>query len=161
MVGNDFEHQLVEALQPIRFFALAQALHVVMDSGVYDTFDAQPGLDTATIAERHGLDVERLQALCYYLANEGYIIEDGGWRLTDKARTLAPFRPWYTLGRGATEDGQQSHRANRAREAYWNLLGINPALGEPSHSLGVRGVVWKWIARGSCRLRSLEGWSRH
>ena len=97
MAGNDFEQRLAEALQPIRFFALAHALYVVMDCGVYDTLDAESGLGTTTIAARHGLDAQRLQALCHYLANEGYLVEDGGWYLTGKARALAPFRPWYTL----------------------------------------------------------------
>lgn len=95
---QDFEHRLVEAIQPIRHLALAHALYAVMDTGVYDTVQAEPGVPVADIAERHGLDVQRLDALCLYLANEGYFArEDGGWRLTAKAAELALFRPWYTL----------------------------------------------------------------
>lgn len=132
MASNDFEHRLVEALQPIRFFALAQALHVVMDSGVYDTLDAEPGLDAATIAKQHGLDPERFQALCHYLANEGYIVEDDGWRLTDKARALAPFRPWYTLLVGGYAE---------------TLLQLGPTLKDRAPWAGRDGAK---VSTGSC-----------
>jgi 2-ketoarginine methyltransferase len=97
MAPQDFEHRLIEALQPIRHLALAHALYALMDSGAYDTMAGEPGLSAAELAERHGLDPERFTGLCHHLANEGYLVGDDGWQLTDKARTLAPFRPWYTL----------------------------------------------------------------
>ncbi|MFI5756633.1 2-ketoarginine methyltransferase [Streptomyces sp. NPDC051569] len=101
-VPTDFEHRLVEAIQPIRHLALAHALYTVMDNGVYDTIKAEPGLPAAVIADRHGLDAERFGGLCLYLANEGYLARENrgtetGWHLTGKAEALAPFQPWYTL----------------------------------------------------------------
>ncbi|MFE0026727.1 hypothetical protein [Amycolatopsis sp. NPDC059021] len=97
MVTPDFELRLVDALEPIRGLALANALHALMDSGVYDTLLAQPGLSAEDLAARHGLAADRFGVLCHYLANEGYLAEDAGWALTAKARELAEFRPWYTL----------------------------------------------------------------
>ncbi|MGW6742296.1 2-ketoarginine methyltransferase [Streptomyces sp. NPDC055025] len=101
-VPTDFEHRLVEAIQPIRHLALAHALHTMMDSGVYAALTAEPGLTSADLAERHGFDAERFAGFCLYLANEGYLARrtggaDEGWHLTGKAAALAPFQPWYTL----------------------------------------------------------------
>ncbi|MFA7767790.1 2-ketoarginine methyltransferase [Streptomyces sp. NRRL S-448] len=101
-VPTDFEHRLVEAIEPIRHLALAHALYTVMDNDVYDTLAREPDLTTADLAKRHDLDAERLGGLCRYLANEGYLAQyvpdaEPRWHLTDKARALAPFRPWYTL----------------------------------------------------------------
>ncbi|RMB82885.1 methyltransferase domain-containing protein [Streptomyces shenzhenensis] len=101
-VETDFEHRLVEAIQPIRHLALAHALYTMLDNGVYQTVKAEPGLTSAAIAERHGLDAERFAGLCLYLANEGYFAQRAkgaqeGWHLTEKAKALEPFQPWYTL----------------------------------------------------------------
>ncbi|MFI6504098.1 methyltransferase domain-containing protein [Nonomuraea typhae] len=94
----DFEHRLVEAIQPIRHLAIAHALYTIMDNGVYAALQGEPGVPSGTLATRLNLDEDRLEALCVYLANEGYLARRaGGWRLTVKAEQLAPFRPWYTL----------------------------------------------------------------
>lgn len=97
MVASDFEQRLVEAIQPIRGLALAQALYAIFDTGLYETLSAEPGLDSQALSDRHAMDATRLTALCHYLANEGYLTPEDGWRLTAKGRDLAPFRPWYTL----------------------------------------------------------------
>lgn len=96
MVSSDFENRLVEALQPIRYLALAQALYQLMDTGLYGSL-AEGGSDVDVLARHHGFDPVRLLALLRYLANEGYAVDDDGWRLTVKGRALLPFRPWYTL----------------------------------------------------------------
>jgi 2-ketoarginine methyltransferase len=98
MITPDFEHRLVSALQPIRHLALAQGLYTLFDSGIWDGLGRDGGQPTATLAEQQGLDPDRLEIYCHYLANEGYLMHhDGGWQLTTKARELEPFRPWYTL----------------------------------------------------------------
>ncbi|MFI9503426.1 hypothetical protein [Nocardia sp. NPDC052566] len=97
MPASDFEQRLIEAIQPIRYHALAQALYVLFDSGIYETLRGEPGSGAEWIAKRHDMDPARLQALCHYLANEGYLSSDDGWRLTAKAQALEPFMPWYTL----------------------------------------------------------------
>lgn len=95
--NNDFEHRLVDALQPIRYMALAQALHHLADSGIYDLLSERQGVSVREVAKLLDLDEERLQAYFRYLANEGYLLEEIGWRLTVKGAELAPFLPWYTL----------------------------------------------------------------
>ncbi|MFE0654630.1 2-ketoarginine methyltransferase [Streptomyces sp. NPDC059534] len=98
MIENDFENRLIDALQPVRYFALAHGIHQLMQTGLFRELDAEPGLDTRALAGRLGLYPRRLAGLCRYLANEGLLVEsDGGWRLTDKARSYAPFEAWYTL----------------------------------------------------------------
>ncbi|WP_336216872.1 2-ketoarginine methyltransferase [Nonomuraea sp. LPB2021202275-12-8] len=95
--NNDFEHRLVEAIQPIRYMALAQALHQLHDSGIYGLLAERQGVSVREVAKLLKLNEERLQAYFSYLANEGYLVEEIGWRLTAKGAELAPFLPWYTL----------------------------------------------------------------
>ncbi len=95
--SNDFEHRLVEAIQPIRHMALALALHHLADTGIHDLLSERPGVSVREAAKLLNLDEERLLAYFRYLANEGYLVEEIGWRLTAKGAELAPFLPWYTL----------------------------------------------------------------
>ncbi|HEX3480436.1 MAG TPA: 2-ketoarginine methyltransferase [Kofleriaceae bacterium] len=92
---NTFEHRLVEALQPVRMFATAAALTHLFDSGLYDEL-AQPQ-DVARLVA-NGRDAIRVITLLRFLVNEGYLREDGErFGLTDKGRSLAEFRGWYTM----------------------------------------------------------------
>ncbi len=97
MVKPDFERSLIENLQPVRYFALAQALHHSMDLGIFAAVDASPGLGEAELAGKLGLDPERLRALLRYLQNEGYLVREDGWSLTPKGAGLPLFAPWYEL----------------------------------------------------------------
>lgn len=97
MVQKHFEHGLIDAIQPIRYMALAQALHQLADTGLYRALAVREVATAADLAADFGLDEERLLAYFQYLANEGYLTEDGGWRLTDKAVSLEPYLPWYSL----------------------------------------------------------------
>jgi 2-ketoarginine methyltransferase len=97
MLTVDFERRLIENLQPIRYFALAQALHHSMDLGIFAAVGAAPGLDGAELATDLGLDPDRLLVLLRYLENEGYVLDDGGWSLTPKGVGLPVFAPWYEL----------------------------------------------------------------
>ncbi len=102
MIATDFEARLIQALQPVRGFALAQAVFVLMDSGIHDLLAADPGLSASTVAGKLGMDEARLGGFLRYLANEGFLACDGnadgdGWRLTSKARQTNEFRAWYKL----------------------------------------------------------------
>ena len=99
MVTRDFEHQLIEAIQPIRHLALAHGLYQLFETGLFESLGATPGVPTEVLADRHDLDPVRLLAFLRYLAAEGYLVDvdDTGWRLTARASALEPFRPWYTL----------------------------------------------------------------
>jgi 2-ketoarginine methyltransferase len=93
----DFERRLIDNLQPVRYFVLAQALHHALDLGVFAAIGAAPGVDEARLATELGLDAERLAALLRYLQNEGYLVDDAGWSLTAKGAGLPVFAPWYEL----------------------------------------------------------------
>ena len=95
---DDFEPRLIEALQPIRQFALAAALYHLFETGLYDALSAEPVTD-ARLAKQLGFDRERLVALLKYLRNEAYVSEtaEHHYSLTPKGRALEPFRGWYVM----------------------------------------------------------------
>lgn len=93
----DFERRLIENTQPIRFFMLAQALHHSLELGLFDLLETKPGLAEADIVAHFDLEPERLFGLLRYLENEGYLVQDEGWRLTAKGAGLPVFAPWYEM----------------------------------------------------------------
>ncbi len=97
MVPSDFERRLIENLQPVRYFVLAQALFHAMDLGIFTAVADSPGADVADLAAELGLDEERLRALLTYLENEGYVVREDGWSLSAKGADLPTFQPWYEL----------------------------------------------------------------
>jgi 2-ketoarginine methyltransferase len=97
MIPADFEHRLIDNLQPIRYFALAQVLYHSVDLGVFARIAASPGIDEKTLATELGLAPDRLLALLRYLQNEGYLVAEPGWSLTAKGAGFPVFAPWYEL----------------------------------------------------------------
>jgi 2-ketoarginine methyltransferase len=97
MIPADFQRRLIENIQPIRYFVLAQALHHAMDRGVLTAIEESPGSSEGALADRLGLDSERLLALLHFLQNEGYVVAEQGWRLTAKGAGVRPFAPWYEM----------------------------------------------------------------
>ncbi|GIJ44240.1 2-ketoarginine methyltransferase [Virgisporangium aliadipatigenens] len=97
MTTGTFEQGLVDAIQPIRYMAIANALFHLFDTGIYASLAAQNGISCVRLAAERNVDPDRLAAFLAYLAAEGYVAYDGGWRLTGKARAIEPFQPWYTL----------------------------------------------------------------
>lgn len=94
---ENLEVRLIEALQPIRSFVVATAIHHLFQTGVYDALREQPVLERA-LSEALEFDLVRLQALSQFLANEGLLSRTGGLlSLTDKSRALEDFRGWYTM----------------------------------------------------------------
>ncbi|MDT0262318.1 methyltransferase domain-containing protein [Jatrophihabitans lederbergiae] len=93
---ENFEQRLVEQLQPVRFFALAQVLRHCLRLGLFTSLDRRPHT-TQELATNHSLDAGRLGALLRYLENEQYVRDADAWQLTDKARQLLPIAPWYEL----------------------------------------------------------------
>lgn len=96
-IPANFERSLIDNLQPIRYFALAQALYHGHRLGVFAKMEATPGIDEETLAAGLGLDHDRLLALLRYLSNEGYVVADPGWSLTVKGAGFPAFAPWYEL----------------------------------------------------------------
>jgi 2-ketoarginine methyltransferase len=97
MSTNGFEIRLIDALQPIRGFALAQGIYHLFTSGLFDQLRAGT-TPLPRLVETVGTDPERTVGFLRYLANEGLVVLDGdAAALTARGRELAEFRPWYEL----------------------------------------------------------------
>jgi len=94
-----FEAGLVKALQPVRFHALAMAIYQLFETGLYSHLDSSPARSVDAVADDLRMDAWRLKTFVHYLRNEGYLALDpqGRVSLTNLARELAPYRPWYTM----------------------------------------------------------------
>lgn len=91
------EKGLIEALEPIRQTYRAFAIEALFSCGLFERLLDQ-GLPTSHAAADLGLEETRCRALAYFLANEGLLsITDDVLRLSDDARRLSPYRPWYEL----------------------------------------------------------------
>src|SRR5262245_25383972 len=84
--GPLFEKGLVQALEPIRGFALAAVLLQFFDSGLFDAIRDSGAVSADELASRRGLDPDRILVLLHYLAVEGFVTEAAGrFAITDKA----------------------------------------------------------------------------
>ena len=105
-----FHEKLANALEPIRQGIVAQVIFQLFETGIYDCLETSPAAP-ATIADRLGLDVTRLESLVDYCIVEDLIVDyNGALRATDRLRAFAEFRPWFELlvggyGRTALEIG--------------------------------------------------------
>ncbi|MDT0541365.1 MULTISPECIES: 2-ketoarginine methyltransferase [Streptomyces] len=138
---NDFEPRLVEALQPVRHFFLAQAIEFGLTSGLLDELAADGTTgdrSSADVAKRLSMDPERLLGLLRYFAAEGIVRNpETSPRLTHKGEEARRFRPWYELLIGG----------------YSATLGELPAvMADPRAYAGRNGGM---VGLGSC------GISRH
>ena len=90
---------LVEGLQPIRHFALANALFHFLESGVQEALEESGDADIKEFADTLELDENRLCGLLAYLQKEGFVAltDYCHVNLTPSGRQLAVFRPWYQL----------------------------------------------------------------
>ncbi|MDC0675724.1 2-ketoarginine methyltransferase [Nannocystis radixulma] len=92
-----FEDGLIEAIEPIRQFALATAIFHLFEAGIYDRIDDAPS-SVAELASALGHDRAKLQGLLSYLRNEELVtLDDGEVALTRRGRALAKYRAWYTM----------------------------------------------------------------
>jgi 2-ketoarginine methyltransferase len=125
------EERLARALQPIRFFALAQALFAFMETGLHATLRLGGSMRVARLAEESGFDERRLRGFLRYLANERFVelTADDVVSLSESGSEIAVFRPWYTLlvgGYAGTFQQLPEVLANRNRYAARDsvLVGI-------------------------------------
>ncbi|MFF3766433.1 2-ketoarginine methyltransferase [Streptomyces sp. NPDC001922] len=96
-MDEGFELRLIEALQPVRGFALAQGLYHLFSSGLYDRIAEGPQA-VPELAASLELDASRTAGFLRYLANENYVTLSGDTvALTEHGRALGPYRPWYEL----------------------------------------------------------------
>lgn len=93
-----FEARLVDAIQPLRFYALAINIYHLFETGIHATLAGRLQVSPREVAELHGMDAARVEVFFRYLRNEGLLEQaNGAWKLTDKGRSLHEFRPWYTM----------------------------------------------------------------
>jgi 2-ketoarginine methyltransferase len=98
VADQGFEQRLIEGIRPIAEHFLAQALHHLFTTGLYDRLEDGSAIPVAELAYDFGMDQDRLRGLLLYLANEGIVVvEDTAVRLTAKGRGYGEFRAWYTL----------------------------------------------------------------
>lgn len=98
MLSNFFEDELIDALQPIRYFGLATCIYHLFHTGLFDTLDTRDDLSLDAIAAKHRMDHCKLNTFLNYLKVEGIVGGDENhFYLTAKGRSFAPFQPWYTM----------------------------------------------------------------
>lgn len=97
MITGNLEHQLIEAVQPIRYHVLSTAIYHLFNEGIYDKL-LETELSVESLAESLNLDKSKLLAFLRYLANEG-IVEfiNEKVRPTQTCIQINQFRGWYTL----------------------------------------------------------------
>jgi 2-ketoarginine methyltransferase len=129
MVDDNFEMRLIGALQPIRGFVLAQAVHHFFRSGVYDRM-ASGRCSVWQLADEFKMDPSRLLGFLRFLANEDLVVfdDDDVW-LTPQAQTLGPFRPWYDLLVGGYAETFQQITTTLPGEAYASRDGAFVGIG--------------------------------
>ena len=97
--GGDFEEGLVDAIEPIRQFAVATTLLHFHESGLYDSLVAAGPATARELADSLDFDHDRVLTMLRFLTVEGFVDEVDGNRFTStQASTkLLPFLPWYRL----------------------------------------------------------------
>ena len=93
----NFELRLVDALKPIRAFALAQGIYHLFESGIFEQID-RGDLPIHSLAKSLNMRPDRLEGFLRFLANEDLVSLEGGTvSLTERGQNLRDFRPWYEL----------------------------------------------------------------
>ena len=94
---DTIEHELIDALQPIRGMALANCINHFFETGLYNRLKNRDA-SAEQLATELGLAEHRLTGFLLYLRNEGLLdLEDNHFRLTNRARQLNKFEAWYTM----------------------------------------------------------------
>lgn len=97
MIEGNIEHQLIEALQPIRYHILATEIYHFFNEGIYDKL-LESDHSVESLAKAMNFDETKLLGFIRYLANEG-IVEfiDEKVLPTQKCQQISPYRGWYNL----------------------------------------------------------------
>ncbi len=132
-----FESGLVAALQPIRGFVLANAIHQFFESGLYETILEVGPISTSQLAEQENLDTARLEAFLQFLTVEQLLLRtEEGFEVADAARDLVPYLPWYRMligGYGQTFLTLSQHLGQGSDPADRNLAMVGEGSCGISH----------------------------
>lgn len=97
MIKNNFEHELIDALQPIRSFVLSTSIFHLFNSGIYDLI-SNDATDVEKLVDDLGYDQNKMHGFFAYLKNENIVeIENGKVVLTYLGRSYSDYRAWYVM----------------------------------------------------------------
>lgn len=96
MIEEIYEHQLIQAIQPLRHHALATAIYHLFNECIYDKL-TESAMPVRALAEEMNLDEGKLLGLLRYLANEGIIGvgDEKKIQLSQNGLCLNKFCIWY------------------------------------------------------------------
>ncbi|MBT5529842.1 MAG: methyltransferase domain-containing protein [Cytophagia bacterium] len=98
MQSDGFECDLINALQPIKNFALSTSIFHLFETGIFDFLKMSEGAVLNDISSKLDLNHQNVEAFLYYLNNEKLIeIHDLKYKLTAKCLNYEQFRPWYQM----------------------------------------------------------------
>jgi 2-ketoarginine methyltransferase len=96
MNTDQFESDLIEAIQPIRNFVLASSIYHLFESGIFDRI--HNWYDIKDLIKDLELEEQKLIGFLFYLRNENIVtIKDGKTKLTTKGASLSLAKSWYTM----------------------------------------------------------------
>jgi len=136
---SQFEDDLVQALDPIRYHFLGRLMQGAMNIGLFEALRSRSGATCSTIAEQLALSESRLTALLRYFENEEIVSQSGGiYTLTNLGELYFRFQPWYDLLLGG----------------YSQTLADFSGLLRSSHSYGERNMAL--VGSGSCGVSEFD-----
>lgn len=92
------EKEMIEAFQPIRFFALATNLYHFADTGLFDDLLVHGAQSAQEMADRLSFSAQRVEEFLKYLRNEGFIEQTGDrFALSAKGRAFRHHHHIYTF----------------------------------------------------------------
>lgn len=124
------EAEMIEAFQPIRFYALATNLYHLTDTGMLDDLLEHGPTAATAIGERLGMDAQRVLEFLKYLRNEGYIDQDGErFELSDTGKAFRHHHFIYTFivggyGESLAQIGEKLRRDSGFVSRNWTKISI-------------------------------------
>ncbi|MEM7530537.1 MAG: helix-turn-helix domain-containing protein [Chloroflexota bacterium] len=124
------EAEMIEAFQPIRFYALATNLYHLTDSGMLDDLLTHGPTTAVAISERLGMDAQRVTEFLKYLRNEGYIEQnDNHFDLSAKGKAFRHHHSIYTFiiggyGESLAQIGEKLQKDSGWVSRNWTKISI-------------------------------------
>lgn len=134
------ENELAKSLNPIRNMFLAQVVHALFETNVFEELKGNTTQNIDMIAEKTKISTYRLEGLVLYLKHEGLVALNGNQTpfLTEEGVSLENSKPWYQLLVGG----------------YGKTLLDLPAMLKDRTLYGSR--VGESVGRGSCGISQFD-----
>ncbi|SFJ92589.1 2-ketoarginine methyltransferase [Paenibacillus sp. UNC496MF] len=92
------EDRLIDALQPVRQFALSIGIYHLFDTGIYDLLKQKGSVSVSDLKKQLELDEKKLRGFLLYLRNEHLLLEKmDHFELSPSGHELGAFRGWYIM----------------------------------------------------------------